>query len=251
MKSILHFLFLLLAFSFFTACSHTVDFRTAHFQKPTVNEKQWGGTVAVSMSPPTQVEIISNRTSNPPGRVVTINEDIDVGSLLLLDDINIEAGIAVVHSLELYYQADVAGLKWQFLNPGGAKNTWVASIFAGYGTWSSTSGGSSDEAVSDVKTTQYGTSIGYQFDKTVVYVSYIQDSHDVETNVTNSNGNFGPYEDKGVHKAVGIGLSAVFNHFRLGLEYNLVTSDWSTENNDFNDLSESQDGLGVQLGFTW
>lgn len=142
------------------------------------------------------------------------------------------------------------GARFQFLNHGAGPDTWVASIQGAIGQRedSTTTGNSSStsEAKSKIKTTQAGISLGYKLAHIVPYISYIHESHEVKTDVTNSHGSFGPYDDKGTHQYYSIGVASHGRGLTYGIEYNRINIDWERA-----ESTKPQDALGLKLGFAW
>ena len=160
----------------------------------------------------TKVTVVKDINTNPPDRsAVEINKDADYGDLVLANNIGFDASLTLGKGVEFYLDSNLAGLRWQFLNNGNSNQVWTAAVLGAIGskdkTTSQSDSTSSSEAKSDVDSSQVGLSVGYKFTGFVPYVSYIHETHKVSTTVTNSHGNFGPYEDNGVHDYYSIGIS--------------------------------------------
>lgn len=253
LKFLLQPLALVIIALFNSNCSHTVDFRSSHFAVPHVNEKQWAGNVSMSVAKPTEVTLISDSESNPPGRNVSVNEDVSLESIFeimfTIDMYGVEFDLTVAPQLEFYTSGNVYGLRWQFLGYGSGANSYVASLQGGVGNFASSSGSREnspkDYARSDIRTTQMGLSVGYKWDKVLVYGSYVQDQHEATTSVENDNGDFGPYTDSGEHGIVSLGVSSHSSSTLFGVEINGVNAKW---NDSVSDTSES---IGVRIGYQW
>tara|TARA_B100000749_G_scaffold28537_1_gene20103 strand:+ start:102865 stop:103572 length:708 start_codon:yes stop_codon:yes gene_type:complete len=233
-------------------CSHTVDFRSSHFAVPHVADEQWQGQVAFSSAQPTEITLIADKESNPPDRTIDINDDTSeegfFETLFVLDTFGLETDLTLFPQVELYlYGTSNFGLRWQFLGHGNGAGKWVASIQGAYGTWNDESGTEAelDFADTQVTTSELGLSIGYKFERAIVYISGIQNTHTTETEVINSHGTFGPYEDEGIHTTVSLGVSTYGPGFLLGLEYNAINIEWNES------LEDTQETLGLRLGFGW
>ncbi len=229
-------------------CGHTINFRAAHFVTPVTGENSGDGHIAGVAHAITQVTLVNDFTTNPPDRTsVKINdsEDFDFMDILPLGNIGYDLSVATFKGLDVVLENNVVSLKYQLINQGAQPNSWVASIQAGLGQRTSNSKDDTAEARSIIKTNVRAISIGYTFEKLVPYVSYYQETHDVETNVTNSNGEFGPYSDRGAHSAIAVGVSAYRGRWIMAGEYNRINIKW--------DRSEAtpQDAAGFKLGFAW
>lgn len=248
------FLYLpLIAFvSFAAACSHSIKIKGARFVSPVVADKQWGGFASVSGSADTRITLVDDIDNNPPTRgPARINQDADAGDLLGLNFVGFEAGLSVYKSVELYLDNATLGARWQLLNHAGGANPWVATVQVGYASGSQGSSyeteSNSSKATSDIKRQQGGLSVGRKMSGHVLpYASYLYESYDVETSVTNSGGSFGPYEDKGHHQYLALGLMSHKTGFLWAVEYNHILIDWARAT-----TNETQNVIGFRLGGTW
>ncbi len=143
-----------------------------------------------------------------------------------LSAVGFDASLSILKSLDLYLDNSLWGLRWQFLNHDSGPENWVASLQAAYGAKDYDSSSGAGSAKSKIKTTQFGGSVGYKLQHLVPYVSYIRESHDTTTDVTNSFGNFDGYDDKGVHNYYGIGVGAYGKGLSYGIEYNRIDIKW-------------------------
>lgn len=229
----------------FSACSHTIDLRSAHFLTPMTSNEQWGGSLAVSASQPTKVTLVDNITANPPTRTgVKINEDVDPGDVLLFNYIGLDLRLAVLPGVEAVLDNHTFGLKWQFLNHQ-KDDAVLASVLAAYGTRDDETTSGSAESKTRLATYRGGLSVGYGFKGWAPYVSYVYDEYKARTEVQNSSGSFGPYEDTGKHHNYSVGLSTRGPGLNAALEYNYLVMRW-------NDGGEAyQDSVGVLLGVEW
>ena len=228
-----------------SACTHTIDFSTSHFAVPHVSEKQFGGNAYASSAQVSKITVVSSLDGNPPTNSIAINEDEDVTSLLLLDDIAAGFDMALIGPMELFYEDGRAGLRIQFLGHGSGAGSFVGSIQGAYDTFDEASSSDSYQVDSNVETTQYGMSLGKKTDNIIVYVSYIHEKHKIDTTVVNGSGSFGPYNDEGIHKTYSFGLSSHRPGLLAGIEYNYVDMAWNDSTTD------TQESLGLRLGFEW
>lgn len=229
------------------SCSHTVDFKTSHFAVPHVNENNWGGSVSASVGAPSKITFVDDISTNPPTRNgLGINEDVDLGTLLLLDTIFVEAELGLGSTgVELFHEKGVNGLRWQFWGFGGGKNHWVATVQAGAGSFSDKTTENTDYANTKITSRQKGMSIGYKSEKTIAYASYIKNEHSGSTDVVSSNGTFGPYSDEGTHQHYALGVSTYGPGLILGVEYNYVQLDWEGV------TRENQETVAARIGYSW
>ncbi|WP_291516392.1 hypothetical protein [Bdellovibrio sp. ArHS] len=227
-------------------CSHSLRFRASHFAVPVTGEQPWNGHIAVAGTPTTKVTVVDNISSNPPDRSeVKINDALDVTEVLLVGYVGVDASLSVLRSVDVFVDSNLFGLRWQFLNHDAKADAWVSAVHASYGEMKSTTSNNADEAVSKIKTSQGGLSVGYKFAAFVPYVSYIYETHDVSTEVTNSLGAFGPYDDKGTHQYVSVGLSSYRRGLMGAIEYSLIDINWDRAKN------EKQNSVAAKLGFAW
>jgi hypothetical protein len=229
------------------SCSHTVDFKTSHFAVPHVDEGNWGGSISTSVGAPSKITFVDDISTNPPTRNgIGINEDVDLGTLLLLDTIFIEAELGLgSSSFELFHEKGINGLRWQFWGFGSGKNQWVATVQGGAGSFSDQTTENTDTANTKITSMQKGMSIGYKTEKSIIYVSYIKNEHSGSTDVVNTNGSFGPYEDEGVHQHYGIGVSTYGPGILLGVEYNFIQLDWDGVSR------KNQETVAARIGYSW
>lgn len=235
-----------------SACTHSIKIKGARFVAPITAKEKWGGFASISGGADTTITLVENIDGNPPTRnPIKVNQDIDAGDFLGFNYIGFEAGLSILKSVELYLDNTLFGLRWQFLNHGAGADHWVATIQAGYtsgsqGTSYEESSGSST-ASSDITKTQGGLSFGYLVNENILpYVSYLYETYDVETKVTNSNGSFGPYDDKGNHQFIGLGIMNPYKGFLWAVEYNMILIDW-----DRATTGEQQDLVALRLGGSW
>jgi hypothetical protein len=245
-------IFLISALMMLSACSHTINFRANHFAAPIVGDDQWSGHAAAAGTSTTNVTVINNYTSNPPVRTsVEVNKDIDAGDVLMVNNIGFDASLSIVKSLELYMDSSLLGVRWQFLNHASQGDAWVAAIQGAYGTKDKTSSESdanstvTASAKSEVKSTQVGASVGYKTSGVVPYVSYIHETHDVKTTVTNSGITFGPYDDHGVHDYFSLGLTTSGKGFKAAIEYSMININWDRADKAY------QNAVGGKIGIAW
>ncbi len=201
----------------------------------------------------TRVTVLDDISANPPVRTkVRINEDVDIGDTVAANNIGFDVSLTVYNGIEIYMENLLWGAKYQFLNNGPENNVWVGSAQGAYGTKSEStddlvvSGASSNaEASSDVVTSQAGISLGYKFNRIVPYFSYIYEAHKIETKVKSIHGNFGPYDDEGVHSYYSLGISSHGPGLRLAFEYSYIDIKWTDS------PRTHQGALGLKVGFDW
>ena len=164
-----------------------------------------------------------------------------------LGHLGVDAHLAVFQATEVFMDSNLLGLRYQFLNHGAEADTWVASLHGAFSNNRSveTSNSSGVHTKSEVTTSQVGVSLGYKTQGIVPYFSYIYETHEVSTAVTNTAGNFGPYKDNGVHQYYVLGLSNYGKGFSFGVEYNHLQIKWDR-------ASElPQDTLAFKFGGAW
>ncbi|MEC9282348.1 MAG: hypothetical protein VX642_06525 [Bdellovibrionota bacterium] len=230
------------------SCSHTIEFPTSRFAVPYVATDSLKGNVNVHISDPASITVATNLDGNPPTHgPVSINTDgvDDITDLISADGIGIGVELAIAGPLEIFYDTKMAGLRWQVLGHGGGAGTWVASIQGGLTGFEETTSQSDYSASSKVKSTQKGISVGRQGERVLGYVSYLEETHSVETNISNSNGSFGPYDDSGKHKIYSVGMSTYSSHFLIGIEYSYANIEWDTN------ISDVHEAVGLRVGFAW
>jgi len=247
---------LLLVFSalmMLSACSHTINFRANHFATPIVGDTQWSGHLAAAGTSSTNITVVNNYTTNPPIRTsVEVNSNADATDLLMLNNVGFDASLSIAKSLEVYLDNALFGLRWQILNHASTGDAWVAALQGAYGTKNKTSSESDNNtstvtasATSDVKSSQVGASVGYKTSGVVPYLSYIHETHDVKTTVTNNNITFGPYDDHGVHDYFSVGLTSAGKGFRVAIEYSMITINWDRADKAY------QNAIGGKIGIAW
>ena len=153
-------------------------------------------------------------------------------------------------SLEAYYSVGTWGLRWQFLNHGSTPDQWVAAVQAGHGRRDESnavsSNGATDSATSDIVTKEAALSVGYRLEKSVPYVSYVYNVHDVTTNVKDTGGaKFGPYDDHGVHQSLSLGITTYQKGADFGLEASITQIEWDRSN------VMGQFSVGGKIGLSW
>ena len=242
---------LAIAFVSLTACGHNLRFAANHFAVPVTAESQWGGHVAVGATGVTNITVIQDITTNPPNRdKVLINESWDTGTIYS-HKIDVNASLSIYDALEVYSDSNVYGLRWQFLNHNQTPEQWVAAVQAGYGQRSqgtdiSSSNGDYSNAESKIKSTQVGLSVGYKLPVgSVAYGSYVYENHEAETKVDSNDGNFGPYNDRGVHQSLGFGLASYHRGLNFAVEYSFNNIAWDRA------ASTGQNSLGGNIGYAW
>jgi hypothetical protein len=241
---------LLLPLLVLSACTHTINLRANHFATPIVGDNQWSGHVAMVGTASTSVTVINDITSNPPSRTtLVINKDITAADLFLINNLGIDASLSVAKSLELYVDSSLLGLRWQLLNHGASTDAWAMAVQGGLGSSSKTTAEGTNpvsSATSKVSTTQAGLSIGYKTAQVVPYISYVHETYEIATSVTNSGGSFGPYTDKGAHDYYSVGISTHGKGFRGAIEYSMININWdrATQQN-------YQNAVGVKVGGAW
>lgn len=246
-----HYKFILLLF--LSSCAHTIDLRTSHFLTPTVSEGQWGGSVSLSGAQPSKITLVNDITTNPPTRTgVKINDDITVSDLFMLSGFGFDLNLSPYPSLEIFIDNYTLGLKWQFLNYGFVDDGVVGSFIGAYGGKSTTidvssSGQPGSHSTSNVSTLRLGASVGYQFVhafKWSPYLSIIHEQHNAKTEVDNSYGHFGAYENSGRHEVLSVGASTVGKGLKMALEYNFIQLNWD-------DVNANQNTVGFLIGGEW
>ncbi len=242
---------LLLCLCFLMGCTHTIRMRSSHFNTPITSEKLFGGHFGAVGATPTTVTLINDITTNPPLRSeVKVNEDLKVSDLLLISNIGYDFSLGIGHSVELTASDSEYGVKWQFLNPGAKAGSVVGAVRAGLGsktaTTSTTSGDVECRASSSITLEQGGISFGYMVKESFVpYISYVNDSISVTTNVTNGFGAFNDYKDKGIHSITSLGFANGSPGFDYAIEYNMIDIKWDRADRKY------QNSVGFKLGARW
>ena len=232
------------------SCSHNLKFANNHFAVPVTAENTWSGHISAAATCVTNVIVINDFTSNPPRRdKVQINENIDASDLTFINNLGLNGSLGVIPSLEVFYSVGTWGLRWQFLNHGVTPDQWVATAQLGYGTneqSTNVSGNAGyDSAKSEITTKQAALSVGYRLAEIVPYFSYVYNVHDVKTNVLDAGTTFGPYDDKGVHQSLSLGLTSYKRGIDFGAEASLTKVNW-----DRSDES-GQFSVGGKIGYAW
>ncbi len=236
----------------FTSCAHVIEFRSSHFLTPTVSDQQWGGSFSLSAATPSKVRVVDNISGNPPvvGNVV-VNDDITISDALLLGKLGMDFNLSLFPSLEAYLTGSTYGLKWQFMNHAKYDHNWVGSLMVGLGGRSISdsieqSGQPEEKVTSKVSTQKVGLSLGYAKSKSFTpYVSYVHEQHKVKTEVDNSHGHFGPYENEGQHDYATIGLSTKYDGILAAIEYNFIFLDWKDAE------YKKHNTIGLLFGIQW
>jgi hypothetical protein len=228
------------------SCSHNLKFANNHFAVPVTSENQWGGHMSAAGTGIINVTVIDNISTNPPSRAkVSIDEHIDASDAFFLNNIGLSAALSPLKSLDIFYDASVFGLRWQFLNHDPGVDQWVASVQAGYGSRSQGTESNVDKADSDIKTKQVGASVGYRLENVVPYLAYVHEVHDVSTKVTNGSGAFGPYDDHGVHSSLALGVTSVHRGLQFTVELSGTSIKWDR-------AEEAGHGsFGGTIGYAW
>ena len=227
--------------------THTIDFKATHFVTPLAGQETWQGHIAgVAPSAVTEVTLINDIKTNPPSRnTVNFNQDLDIGDILIFTHLGADAALTVSKGWDIVLDDSVFNLKYQFLNQEAQPHSWVASVQGGMGTYKKNTTDQTAEAKSNIKTTSAAFSVGYALEKAVPYISVLRQWHDVSTNVTNSNGSFGPFDDKGVHDSLAIGATSRERGFLWSIEYNFITMKWDRPAQGYHEV------LGFRLGYAW
>jgi len=251
-KSVLCWLALAGGSIFTVGCSHSIKIKGPRFIAPITAKEKWGGFVTVSVGADTRVTLVDNIESNPPTRgPVRINQDADAGDWFGLNYLGIEAGLQVFKAVEVYADNSVLGLRWQFLNHGGPDGSWVATVQAG-GSGGSQGTNYEDElgassASSEITKFQIRASVGYQVsEKFLPYASFLYESYDVTTVVTNPFGRFADFSDAGNHQFLALGVMRPTPGFLWAVEITSILIDW-----DRAPEKEFQGSMGVRLGKSW
>jgi hypothetical protein len=246
-KNLNKFLFLLSSFGFLSACSHSIDLRSAHFLTPTVSENQWDGSIALSGAKPTKVTLIDDISTTPPLRSgVKINDpsQANVDDLFLLNAVGFDFNLSLLPSLELAVDNYTYGLKWQLLNHRQPLGNIIASVLAAYGSKTQETDSNGAESKTKVTTSRAGLSIGYGMRYLSPYVSYIYEEHKADTDVTNAALAYS-YNDSGRHNNYSFGLTTMGKGLNFAVEYNYIEIDWETAAKAY------QNDVGVRLGVEW
>ncbi|WP_413580547.1 hypothetical protein [Bdellovibrio sp. HCB288] len=124
----------LIAAILFTACTHTINFRASHFATPIVADQSMQGHVAVVATASTAITVINNSSTNPPTvDPILVNSDYDSSDLFLINNIGLDGRLTIWSGLEIFFDSNLYGARYQFLNHGATANNWVASIHCAYG----------------------------------------------------------------------------------------------------------------------
>ncbi len=232
------------------SCTHTIDFRTSHFASPVVGDEQWSGHLAAVGSGVTKITVVNDIETNPPTRsALEVNKDVNVADLIGASNVSADFSLNVWREFDIFLDGSLAGIRYQFLNHGKQDRVWVGALHGAFAqrttSTSSTKSGIESKAESKVTTSQAGISLGYKFAAVVPYFSYILESHEVSTNVTNGGGKFGPFEDKGTHYNYSIGLSSHHRGISYAIEYNMIEISWDRAERAY------QNSAGAKIGFAW
>jgi hypothetical protein len=238
---------ILLTFSVFLlfSCSHSIKIKSAYFATPITSEKQWSGSVGISVSKPSVITLVDDPSTNPPIRNgVRINDASDPNAVTFVDFYT-DIRLSVFKSWEVFFSDRIIGAKWQILNHN-TKEDWVASLIGGYGVQNTENSSSTHRYKTELTTTRAGASVGYQMARGLLpYASYLYHNHHADTIIDNSFGAFGSYIDKGVHHNAALGLTTTGRGFNFAIEYNLISMIW-------NDTSKGSEGLlGMMLNYEW
>lgn len=241
------FIPLALGLLFLTSCSHTIHLRASHFAVPVVANKTFSPRFDIVGTPTTKVTLVDDITTNPPTRThIKINDDsADIAEMLFVNQLSLDGGMSLLGGTEVFFDGGLLGLRWQFLNHNANINKWVSSIHGAYGGSKLSRSINMDEATTDRKTNQVGLSIGYQNAVFTPYLSYIYEKNETKTDVRNTYGTFGPYEDKGIHQYVAIGIAKTSPGFSIALELNLVDAFWNKTDR------QSQLAGAARIGYHW
>lgn len=231
-------------------CAQTIDVRASHFAVPIVPDRSFSGHVALAAVSKTRVRLLENYQSNPPVDGVTkINEDASVSDVIFpISNLSLDLRLALAGGAEIYSHGSSFGLRWQLLNHGAGPDKWVAAIHGASGTFRTTTSvgnPSTAEVSSQVKSGQGGLSIGYRFRDVTPYVSYIYEHHDAASDVKNTGGTFGPYEDSGYHQYATFGITSSGPGLSFGVEVSSIMMAWS------GGTTAQQTSTGLRLGWAW
>lgn len=225
--------------------SHVIRFRGTHFATPVTGEHSWSGQISGVTAAPVEVILVDDIKTNPPTRsAVTVDTDVGFESLLMVMYIGANFQLTTFKSLDIIFEDDLPMLKWQFLNHGAKSGKWVASLQAGAGSRRQITTDTPAQATSTIKTTAGGISIGYLRSDVIPYFSYVNETYDVTTDITNSSGSFGPYSDKGTHEAYALGVTKNGNGFLWGAEYTYTIVKWDRG-------TGKDEAVGFKVGYGW
>lgn len=240
---------------FTMGCAHTVDLRASHFAVPVVSDEDWTPQLHASFTSNTSITVLDDYTSNPPieGPVQINQNDSDLTDVLLpgIKNIGMDASLSLKWGLEAFLHGSKLGLRWQFLNHGQGSHKFVAALHASSGNFidgqSREGGGTKSEVDSTVISTQAGLSVGYAFDKAIPYISYINENHNITSEVKNNGGSFGPYKDSGRHIYYTLGLTAPLRDgFVYTVEVSGIDIQWNNP-----EVKGWQNSGGFRLGYSW
>lgn len=242
--------FAVVALSSLAGCAQTIDVRASHFAVPIVPDRSFSGHATLAAVSKTRVRLLENYHSTPPVDGATkINEDASVSDVFFpISNLSLDLRLALAGGAELYSHGSAFGLRWQILNHGAGPDKWVAAIHGASGTFRTTlSTGSppTAEASSQVKTGQGGVSVGYRFHDVTPYVSYIYEHHDASSDVKNTGGTYGPYEDSGYHQYATFGVTSSGTGFSYGVEISSISMVWNGS------TTAQQTATGIRLGWAW
>lgn len=149
-------------------CAHSVYIPNTPHQVPVVAKKRWGGQIGMDLSSAASVPLFTDTISNPPVRAQG-----EVGAVG-------GAGSSIVAALGIFEPVDIylthgLGIRWQFLGIED-QQPWKATVFVGnMGSRTSESGSQSGtvehKASTRVTGTEYGASVGYQRNESLLFYS--------------------------------------------------------------------------------
>ena len=216
--------------------------RSVDLMSPLVSDSplsgQAGGVLNVT---PTEIDLYSSEMTPQPTGKVSLRENGYFYSTGFLD-----LGLTVLPRFEIYSLDQGFGGKWQFLSSEMGQG-YIAAIKYGTLKVNYHSYGSNAGISYDVKGSEAGVSLGYQFEKFIPYASYVSRTYNVLSSTSR-----GSRDDSGKHQtqAIGIVFSAPPNpeskiKFNYTFEITRTTCNWL--------LGEEtiQYNLGGLYGITW
>lgn len=232
---------------FLTSCAHSIHIRASHFAVPVVANRTFSPRFDIVGTSTTKVTLVDDMTTNPPTRThIKINDDsADIAEMFFIHQLSFDGGFSLLGGTEVFFDGGLLGLRWQFLNHNHSTNKWVSSIHGAYGSSKISRNINNDEAATDRITNQAGLSVGYQNANFTPYLSYIYEKNETKTNVRNTYGTFGPFEDKGIHQYLAIGIAKTSLGFSVALELNLIDALWNKVDR------QSQLAGGARIGYHW
>lgn len=214
-------------------------------------EKTLGGDISIGLENFMEVTVFEDITSNPPLRTPAAG----MGSAPTLKTLFpslpvVNYNLGIVPLFDIYYTGHY-GVKAQFL---GQKNKegWKASVFAGYGTNTSSiskvtcTGGECSGEVK-LKGFEYGFSTGYGFSTaSVAYLTAGQQKGDAQSKIVQPTQTFS-YDDRYEHTIVSLGLE-FGEQFYFNPEISYTTNSWIMTNS----TSKKTATTGVvAVGYKW